>query len=52
MPKAKVKARGGSVRTRTKKLPDGKYMTCEVVRKPGPRGGRTVCSKPKKAKKS
>ncbi len=50
MPKSKVKARGGAVRTRTVSLPGGKYMRCDVTRKPGPRGGRTVCGKPKKAK--
>lgn len=43
MPKAEVKKRGGSMRTRTKSLPGNKYMHCEVVREPGPRGGRTVC---------
>ena len=53
MPRAKVKARGGSVRTRTVKVGKNKYMRCEVVRKKGPRGGRTVCGpvKTKKGKK-
>jgi len=48
MPKAKVRARGGSIRTRTKVLKRGpggrtkKYAHIEIVRKKGPRGGRTV----------
>ena len=50
MPKAEVKRRGGSIRTRTVRLPGGKYMHCDVVRKKGPRGGRTVCGKVKKKK--
>lgn len=50
MPKSKVKSRGGAVKTRTISLPGGKYKRCDVVRKPGPRGGRTVCGPTKKAK--
>ncbi len=50
MPKSKVKARGGSLGTRTIKLPGNKYKRCEVTRKAGPRGGRTVCG-PTKTKK-
>lgn len=53
MPRGKVKARGGSKRTVTVH-PKGRkdvYMTCDVVRKPGKRGGKTVCSKPKHKKK-
>ena len=45
MPKAKVRARGGSVRTRTVKVGKDKYMKCDVTKKAGPRGGRTVCGK-------
>lgn len=55
MPKAEVKKRGGSIRTRTVKIGKNKYMHCEVVRKKGPRGGRTVCGPvhtKKKAKKT
>ena len=37
------KNRGKVLRTRTKKLPGGKYQHCEVMEKAGPRGGRTVC---------
>ena len=42
MPRAEVKRRGGSLRTRTVKLPGGKYIHVDVVRKKGPKGGRTV----------
>ena len=37
------KGRGKVLRTRTKKLPGGKFQHCEVMEKPGPRGGKTVC---------
>jgi hypothetical protein len=50
MPKAKVKARGGSIKTRTVKVGKDKYMKCDIVRKAGPRGGHTVCGKVKKKK--
>ena len=50
MPKAKVRARGGSVRTRTVTVGKNKYMRCEVTKKAGPRGGRTVCGKVKTKK--
>ena len=50
MPKKEVARRGGSLRTRTVKVGPNKYMKCEVVRKSGPRGGRTVCG-PVKTKK-
>ena len=45
------KNRGKVVRTRTVKVPgsDGKkYMHCEVMEEPGPRGGRTSCIKHRK----
>jgi hypothetical protein len=48
MPKAKIRARGGAVRVRTKKLPDGRYIHVFVVRKAGPRGGHTVAGEPTK----
>lgn len=53
MPKAEVKKRGGSKKTRTVKLSKNKYMRCEVVPKAGPKGGHTVCGpvKTKKGKK-
>jgi len=57
MPRAKEAARGGVVRYRTI-CPHGKAaghckgqkITIAVVRKRGPRGGRTVASRPKPAK--
>lgn len=51
MPKAEVKKRGDAIRTRTVKVGKNQYMTCEVVRKKGPRGGRTVCGPVKRKKK-
>ncbi len=45
MPKAaerKIKARGGAMRWRIIKR-DGKTLRCAITRKPGKRGGRTVC---------
>lgn len=53
MPKEEVKKRGGSIRTRTVKVGKNKYMKCEIVRKAGPRGGKTVCGpvRTKKGKK-
>ena len=50
MPKATVRKRGGSTKTRTVKLPGGKYMHVDVVRKAGPRGGHTVAGPVKKKK--
>ena len=40
------KGRGKVLRTRTVKVPGSggrEYMHCEVMSKPGPQGGRTVC---------
>lgn len=37
-----ARRRGGTLRTRTISLPGDKYMHVKVVRKKGPRGGRTV----------
>ena len=51
MPKKEVRKRGGSIRTRTIKPTKDTYMRCDVVRKKGPRGGRTVCGPVKKVKK-
>jgi hypothetical protein len=50
MPEAfehKVRARG-VLRWRTRKMPNGEIQRCAVVRKKGPRGGRTVCEEPQK----
>ncbi len=46
----RMKGRGKVVRTRTKSLPKGKYMRCDVYEKPGPQGGKTVCGAAKKKK--
>lgn len=48
------KNRGKVLKTRTVTVPGtgGKeYMHCEVMSKPGPRGGRTVCG-PKRTRKA
>ena len=42
MPEEVIRRRGGAVRYRTKKLPDGKYIHIAVTRKAGPHGGKTV----------
>lgn len=46
------KNRGKLLKTRTKRLPGGKYMRCDVMSKSGPRGGKTVCGRPKKRVKN
>ncbi|MGH3625867.1 MAG: hypothetical protein ACRDRL_00250 [Sciscionella sp.] len=46
MPENVIKARGGAVKWRTIKLPNGKYAHVAVVRKAGPRGGHTVAGHP------
>jgi hypothetical protein len=51
MPKAEVKKRGGSTKTRTVKVGKNQYMHCEVVPKAGPKGGHTVCGPVKTKKK-
>lgn len=40
----KIKARGGVVRWRIKKV-DGKTLRCAITKKAGKRGGKTVCYK-------
>ncbi len=44
------KGRGKEVRVRNKAIPGhpDSYLQCIVVTKPGPRGGRTICTKKKK----
>ena len=42
MPRSEEIKRGGVLRYRTKKLPNGKYIRFAIVRKRGPHGGRTV----------
>lgn len=51
MPKAEIARRGGAVRVRTKRLPNGKYVTIYVVRRKGKRGGRTVAGEVKTRKR-
>ena len=50
MPKSKERKRGGVIRHRTIKPKSGRYIRVGVVRKPGPRGGRTVAGKVHKTK--
>lgn len=42
MPRAEERRRGGVIRHRTITPKKGRYIHVAVVRKPGPRGGRTV----------
>ena len=42
MPEKEIKRRGGAIRWRTIELPGGRYEHIAIVRKKGPRGGRTV----------
>jgi hypothetical protein len=48
----KKKNRGKLVKTRTKSLPGGEYMRCDVYKKAGPQGGKTVCGHVRKKKPS
>lgn len=50
MPEAKIRARGGALRWRTKKLKNGEYIRFAVVPKAGPRGGHTVAGRVHKRK--
>lgn len=47
MPEAAIARRGGALRYRTIKLKSGKTLKVAVVRKAGPRGGRTIAWKAK-----
>ena len=51
MPKAQENRRGGVIRYRTKKLAGGRYTHIAVVRKKGPRGGRTIAGPVHKKKR-
>jgi hypothetical protein len=42
MPEAEIARRGGAIRYRTIKLADGRTLKVAVVRRKGPRGGKTV----------
>jgi hypothetical protein len=44
VPNAKITARGGAKKWRTVKLPSGRRIQIAIVRKPGPRGGKTVAT--------
>ncbi len=46
MPKKEIEQRGGAVRVRTIKLSGGRYANVYVVRRKGPKGGRTVIGEP------
>jgi len=50
MPMKQKRGRGKVLRTRTVRAGKDKYMRCDVMENPGPSGGKTVCSKPKKRK--
>ena len=50
MPEKEIRERGGAIRWRTIELPGGKYEHLAIVRKAGPRGGRTVGGKVHKKK--
>lgn len=52
MPKAEERRRGGVIRYRTIKPKKGRYIHVGVVRKPGPRGGRTVAGPVRKTKRA
>lgn len=42
MPEREIQKRGGAVKVRRIKIGTNKYATVYVVRKKGPRGGKTV----------
>jgi len=50
MPEKTIKKRGGAKRWRNKPIKGhpGSYLKCAIVRKPGKRGGHTVCTKKRK----
>lgn len=47
----KVSGRGKKLRTRTIKLPGGKYKHVDIYEKAGPQGGHTVSGPTRKVKK-
>lgn len=51
MPRSSYRKRGRIKRYRTKKINPQEYMTIAVVSKPGPRGGHTIASGPKRKKR-
>ncbi|MEM0142502.1 MAG: hypothetical protein QXL94_00910 [Candidatus Parvarchaeum sp.] len=46
-----LKQRGGVIRWRTHKLPNGEFMRIAVTRYFGPRSGRTIAEKPRMPKR-
>ncbi len=50
MPEDEIKKRGGLVKVRTQKLPNGHYRHIYVVASDGPEGGRTIVGPLKKDK--
>lgn len=50
MPEKEIAARGGAIKWRTVRLSNGKYVRVAVVRKSGPRGGRTIAGPVRKKK--
>jgi hypothetical protein len=54
MPTREEQERGGAIRYRTIRVGKGKnkkYLHVAIVRKKGPRGGKTVAGQPKEYKK-
>jgi hypothetical protein len=51
MPEKEIEKRGGAIRWRTVKTPDGKVIHIAVVRKAGPKGGHTIAG-PKRTPKN
>lgn len=49
--KAALRKRGGVVKVRTIRLGGGRVANVYVVRKPGPRGGKTVIGETRKARR-
>jgi len=52
MPETEIARRGGAIRWRTVKTPDGKVVHIAVVKKAGPKGGHTVAGPVRETKKS
>lgn len=50
MPESKIAKRGGAVKVRTIRVGDGRYAHVYVVRKRGPRGGKTELGEIKRRK--
>jgi hypothetical protein len=44
MPRSRERARGGAIRYRTKRISRTKYLRIAILRRKGPRGGRTIAT--------